>query len=192
MSIPLSPRPRTLRPRAAALAAAAFGAAAFVATSGGAAAFVATSGGAAAAPPSPNPAAVKALVEAYKKDPLGPYATLRWFCPDGTTLGPQERCPTPGGLQHAVPRREVRALAEEHHVFLGQILAGTPSADFLDEEHRFSRAKQYQVERFLEAVDDGWIQKRARISFRGAYQAEDEEAWSRKFLLWLAAREDLL
>src|SRR5262249_61108233 len=48
------------------------------------------------------------------------------------------------------------------------------------------------VERFRAAVDDGWIQMRARMSFRGAYQVEDEEAWSRKFLLWLAAREDLL
>src|SRR5262249_46007373 len=134
MSIPLPPRPRTLRLLVAALPAAA-------------------SCGA-VAPPPPDPPAVKALGQAYHKDPpppLAPYAPLRWFCPDGTTLGPHERCPTPGGLQHARPRPEVRALAEEHHVFLGQILAGTPYADFLDEEHRFSRAKQYQVERFLEA-----------------------------------------
>jgi hypothetical protein len=149
-------------------------------------------GAAPATAPRPDAAAIRALVDSYKRDPMGPYATLRWFCPDSTTLPPQERCPTPGGIQHAVPRAEVRTLAANHHVFLGQILAGTPFEDFLDEPRRFSRAKQYQMERFLQAIDDGWIQKRARSSFRGAFQAEDEEAWSRKFLQWLAARDDLL
>jgi len=131
------------------------------------------------------------MVDAYKKDPLGPYQTLRWFCPDGSTLLPQQRCPTPGGIQHAVPKDAVRALAVRQHVFLGQILAGTPNEEFLDEANRFSRPMQYQLERYLRAVDDGWIMRKA-YAFRGAVQAEDEEAWSPRFLEWLVARDDLL
>ena len=141
--------------------------------------------------PAADPAAIRAMVEAYKKDPLGPYQTLRWFCADGTVLLPQQRCPAPGGLQHAVPKDAVRLLALKDHVFLGQILAGTPDEDFLDEADRFSRPLQYQLERYLRAADDGWIMRRG-YSFRGAVQAEDEEAWSRKFLEWLVARDDLL
>jgi hypothetical protein len=131
------------------------------------------------------------MVDAYKKDPLGPYQTLRWFCPDGSILLPQQRCPTPGGIQHAVPKDAVLALALRQHVFLGQILAGTANDEFLDEANRFSRPMQYQLERYLRTVDDGWIMRRA-YAFRGAVQAEDEQAWSRKFLVWLVARDDLL
>src|SRR5258707_471599 len=142
-------------------------------------------------PPLPDAAHLRRVIETYKKDPLGPYQTLRWFCPDGSILLPQQRCPTPGGIQHAVPKDEVRALAATQHVFLGQILAGTPNEAFLDEAHGFARAKQYLLERYLRAVDDGWIMRRG-YSFRGAVQAEDEEAWSQQFLEWLVARDDLL
>jgi hypothetical protein len=140
---------------------------------------------------SPDQSDVQAMVEAYKKDPLGPYQTLRWFCADGSILLPQERCAGPGGIQHAVPKDAVRTLASRRHIFLGQILAGTPNAEFLDEANGFSRAKQYELERYLRAVDDGWIMRRG-YTFRGAVQAEDEEAWSRQFLEWLVARDDLL
>src|SRR5260370_41173107 len=138
-----------------------------------------------------DPATVRAMVDAYKKDPLGPYQTLRWFCPDGSILLPQQRCPTPGGIQHAVPKDGVRNLALRQHVFLGQILAGTPNDEFLDEANGFSRPMQYQLERYLRAVDDGWIMRKA-YAFRGAVQAEDEEAWSRRFLEWLAVPGGLL
>src|SRR5712691_2738972 len=146
---------------------------------------------AAADGPFQDAARLRGMIEAYKKDPLGPYQTLRWFCPDGSILLPQQRCPTPGGIQHAVPKDEVRALAATQHVFLGQILAGTTNEAFLDEAHGFARAKQYLLERYLRAVDDGWIMRRG-YAFRGAVQAEDEEAWSQQFLEWLVAREDLL
>src|SRR5260221_3504801 len=141
--------------------------------------------------PIPDAAHPRGMSEGYKKAPPGPYQTLRWFCPDGSILLPQQRCPTPGGIQHAVPKDEVRALAATQHVFLGQILAGTPNEAFLNEAHGFARAKQYLLERYLRAVDDGWIMRRG-YSFRGAVQAEDEEAWSQQFLEWLVARDDLL
>ncbi|RMF65103.1 MAG: phosphoenolpyruvate synthase, partial [Calditrichaeota bacterium] len=50
---------------------------------------------------------------------------------------------------------------------------------------------QYQMEKYLQAVDDGWIMRRARY-YRGAVQIEDEEAWGERFLTWLLAKDDFL
>ncbi|HRX52663.1 MAG TPA: PEP/pyruvate-binding domain-containing protein [Candidatus Krumholzibacteria bacterium] len=122
-----------------------------------------------------------ALVREFKADPRGPFQAIRWFCPDGSVLPPQERCAEPGGLQHALVKESVSALARDRGIHLGQILAGTPDAEFWDPADGFSRAKQYALERYLVAVDDGWILRRARF-YRGAFQVEDEEAWGRGFL----------
>lgn len=136
-------------------------------------------------------AQIQQMVASFKADPRGPYQAIRWFCPDGTLLPPQERCSQPGGIQHAFHKEIVQKLADENGIYLGQILAGTPIEVFLDATHQNSRLKQYQLEKFLQAVDDGWIMRRARY-YRGAIQAEDEEAWGLAFLLNLAAREEIL
>lgn len=134
---------------------------------------------------------IKNLIEAFKKDPRGPYQAIRWFCPDGTILLPNERCPRPGGIQHALHKDVVQKLAETKHIYLGQILAGTDFEDFFDTDNQNSRLKQYQMEKYLQAVDDGWIFRRARY-YRGAIQAEDEEAWGQNFLNWLLAKDDVI
>lgn len=126
-------------------------------------------------------AAITRLITEFKKDVRGPYQAIRWFCPDGRVLPPQERCNQPGAIQHALPKNIVQKIAEERGIWLGQILAGTPAEAFLDAEHLFSRAKQYQIEQYLTRIDDGWILRRARY-YRGAIQAEDEAAWSAQFL----------
>jgi hypothetical protein len=59
---------------------------------------------------------IKTLVEQYKKDAKGPYKDIRWFCKDGSTLPPKERCPD-GGLQRARYKDEVVSLAKANHVF---------------------------------------------------------------------------
>lgn len=74
---------------------------------------------------------IAALIKKYKTDERGPYQAIRWFCPDGTVLPPQERCPQPGGIQHALHKDTVTRLAREHGIYLGQILAGTPYDNFL-------------------------------------------------------------
>ena len=130
-------------------------------------------------------------VQAFKEDSRGPYKAIRWFCPDGSIVHPQKRCKEPGGVQHGLPKDIVVKIARQHHVFLGQILAGTPHEDFLDKANRNSRMKQYQMERFLHAADDGWIMRRARY-YRGAIQAEDEDAWGQAFLENLAGNDTLL
>ncbi len=129
---------------------------------------------------------IKGLVAAFKKDPRGPYQAIRWFCKDGSVLPAKQRCPQPGGLQHALHKDVVVSLASANHLFLGQILAGTSYQDFLDAENRNSRLKQYQIEKYLQAVDNGWILRQAQF-YRGAFQAEDEERWGSAFLRYVLA-----
>ncbi len=127
---------------------------------------------------------IAALIKKYKTDERGPYQAIRWFCPDGTVLPPQERCPQPGGIQHALHKETVTRLAREQGIYLGQILAGTPYDNFWDETNDHSRLNQYLFENYLQAIDDGWIVRKARY-YRGAIQDEDENALGEKFLLWV-------
>lgn len=131
---------------------------------------------------------IKRRVESYKADIRGPYKEIRWYCKDGTIIPPKEKCPEPGGVQRARHKEEVDALAVSNHIFLGQILATTPYKDFWDVEFNHSRLKQYQLEKFLRTSDNGWILRKAQY-YRGAYQAEDEEAWGIEFYNWLLANE---
>lgn len=125
-------------------------------------------------------------VAAYKKDSKGPFKEIRWYCKDGTILPPQEKCPEPGGVQRARHKDEVHALSLSNHVFLGQILSTTPYPDFWDTLYNHSRLKQYQLEKYLQGIDNGWVLRRAQF-YRGAFQAEDEEAWGVSFFQWLLA-----
>jgi len=136
-------------------------------------------------------AAIRNYIEQFKMDPRGPYKEIRWFCKDGSILPPKERCPEPGGVQRASYKVEVDALAITNHIYLGQILTTTPYQDFWDEINFNSRLKQYQLEKYLRAVDNGWILRRAQF-YRGAYQAEDEESWGINFYEWLLAKDDII
>ncbi len=138
-----------------------------------------------------TPETLREMVVTYKEDPRGPYQAIKWFCPDGAIIPAKERCEKPGGIQHGLPKEEVRALGEERGIYLGQILAGAPHEKFWDAENRNSRLKQYILEQYLRAADDGWIMRRARF-YRGAVQAEDEERWGREFLIRLLAEEDAI
>jgi hypothetical protein len=126
---------------------------------------------------------VKSMIGQYKKDAKGPYKDIRWFCKDGTTRPPQERCPEPG-VQRARYKDEVVALAKSNQVYLGQILATTEFPEFWDESNYQLRLKQYQLQNYLFRSDDGWILRKAQY-YRGAFQAEDEEAWGQEFFNWL-------
>jgi hypothetical protein len=137
-------------------------------------------------------AAIRDLVNRYKLDVRGPYKDIRWFCHDGSFAVPrQQPCPEPGGVQRARYKDEVLALAASNHVFLGQILSTTPREDFWDARNYQSRLKQYQLEKYLQTIDDGWILRRARY-YRGARQVEDEEAWGVDFLSWLLSQDEVL
>ncbi len=131
-----------------------------------------------------NSQTVSGLITEYKSDIRGPYKDIRWYCPDGSIVLPNERCPEPGGVQRARYKDEVVNLGKSNHIFLGQILSTTPNNEFWDKENYYSRLKQYQLEKYLKAIDDGWILRKAQF-YRGAYQAEDEEQWGINFFQWL-------
>ncbi|NND70572.1 MAG: phosphoenolpyruvate synthase [Rhodothermales bacterium] len=138
----------------------------------------------------PDNTQIAKLVNEFKKDARGPYKDIRWFCKDGTTLPPAERCPEPG-VQRARYKDAVISLAQTNHVFLGQILSTTNRQDFWDNGNRNSRLKQYQLEKYLREIDNGWINRRAQ-SYRGAFQSEDEDAWGISFLNWLVQDVNVL
>ncbi len=135
-------------------------------------------------------AAIRKMIIRFKSDPRGPYKDIRWFCKDGTIREARDPCPGENqGHQHASYKPEVIALAEKEHIFLGQILTMTPNEDFWDADNAHSRLKQYQLERYLRNVDDGWVNRRGQY-YRGAMQDEDETTWGLDFYDWLLADAD--
>ncbi len=137
-----------------------------------------------------NDPRISEMVQRFKGDAKGPYKDIRWFCKDGSTVPGTERCPEPG-IQRARYKDEVVSLGKTHHIFLGQILSTTPFDDFWDTSFNHSRLKQYQIEKYLQLNDNGWILRKARF-YRGAYQAEDEEAWGADFLKGLLSNDSFL
>ena len=125
-------------------------------------------------------------ITAYKTDIRGPYKDIRWFCTDGSIRAPKDPCPeTIGpGVQHARYKDDVVALGKEKHIFLGQILAYTDNKEFWDAANNHSRLKQYQLDKYLRTIDNGWVNQKGQF-YRGAVQAEDEEAWGIDFYTWL-------
>ncbi|NND34886.1 MAG: phosphoenolpyruvate synthase, partial [Saprospiraceae bacterium] len=134
---------------------------------------------------------IQALVQNLKNDPRGPYKDIRWFCEDGSIIPPKEKCPEPGGQQRARYKDEVARLQKSNHLFFGQILATTPLEDVWDARNYNSRLKQYQMEKYLRANDDGWIMRKGQY-YRGAIQIEDESAWGIDFLSHLVTQDQVI
>ena len=130
-----------------------------------------------------SPEQVREIVEEFKAYDRGPYKSINWSCDDGSVIGPKEDCPGEG-VQHASYSDKTKALQARNHLFFGQILANTPKEAFWDAPNNYSRAKQYQLGKFLMASDNGWVLERAQF-YRGAFQAEDEEEWGVQFFKWL-------
>lgn len=132
----------------------------------------------------------RAWIEQMKEAPRGPFDGVQWFCNDGTELPPKPYACQPhgGGHQHGRWSGQTREL-REHGFYVGTLLAGFDAArsaqapDFVDQFH------QLLIERYLMAVDDGWIFRRA-LFYRGAIQEEDERAGGRRLLLELLARPE--
>jgi hypothetical protein len=138
-------------------------------------------------------ARVKEMIQQYRELDRGPYKSINWFCPDGTVRDSKDPCPESigEGIQHASYKLEVKELAKQRHIFFGEILASNDVWDFWDGTNNHSRLKQYQLGKYLESVDNGWIQERSRF-YRGARQIEDEEEWGRKFYYTILADNDLI
>lgn len=132
----------------------------------------------------------RAAVDSLKQNPRGPYSRLRWFCRDGTVHPPQG---TPcrdrgGGNQHAEWNETARRLSQLN-LSIGTILQATDYETFLDVDRLHDRLKQYLLEDYLVDTQDGWALRRAR-TYRGARQAEDEEARGTEILVRLLSRPE--
>ncbi|MEC7265595.1 MAG: PEP/pyruvate-binding domain-containing protein [Bacteroidota bacterium] len=138
-------------------------------------------------------AQISTLIQNLKKDIRGPYKDIRWFCTDGSIRAPKDPCPDEigPGVQHARYKDEVEALGKANHIYLGQILAYTDQEPFWDAANDHSRLKQYQLDKYLRSVDNGWINQKGQY-YRGAIQSEDEEAWGIEFYKWVLANDEFL
>ena len=101
-------------------------------------------------------------ITSFKNDIRGPYKDIRWFCTDGSIRQPKDPCPDNigPGVQHARYKDEVVSLGKEHHIYLGQILAYTSKEEFWDTNDNQSRLKQYQLDKYLRTVDNGWVNQK--------------------------------
>lgn len=133
---------------------------------------------------------IKKQIEQYKNDVRGPYKDIRWFCGDGSIRQPKDPCPDNigPGVQHARYKDAVVALGKSNNIYLGQILSYTKNVEFWDDQNNQSRLKQYQLDKYLRTIDDGWILQKGQY-YRGAIQVEDEEAWGADFYKWLLAKD---
>jgi hypothetical protein len=125
-----------------------------------------------------------------KDAPRGPFAGIKWYCKDGSTFPPTEyACARHGGgVQHGEwsdRTKQMRAKGYRVATLLAGIDApkAVAAADFPE------AYAQLLVEKFLIAVDDGWIMRRA-LFYRGALQEEDEREGARNLLQAMAMRPD--
>ncbi|QBA63649.1 PEP/pyruvate-binding domain-containing protein [Muriicola soli] len=131
------------------------------------------------------------LVQEFKKDIRGPYKDIRWFCTDGSIRQPKDPCPDnigPGN-QHARYKDVVNEIARKNGIYFGQILTNTQPSDIWNPGNNFSRLKQYQLDRYLRSIDNGWINTKGQY-YRGAIQAEDETEWGISFFTGLLAVDE--
>ncbi len=151
----------------------------------------------AAAPPLVPPSAevvqeARGIVESMQRNERGPYHRIRWFCEDGSSHPPK---PYPcaergGGRQHAEYSPERRRLAElGWHV--GTVVAALAWDEIWQPERRNQRLRELPLERYLEAVDDDWVLRRAR-DYRGRVQLENEEKAGRALLVKLLEQPGFL
>ena len=135
---------------------------------------------------------IKTLVESYKNDVRGPYYRIKWFCEDGTIRDPKDPCPdNVEGIQHASFKESALKLRKTNHLYFGEILASNEIREFLDADANYERLKQYQINKYLASIDDGWVLRKAQY-YRGALQSEDEEAWGKEFFETILRDEKLI
>lgn len=122
-----------------------------------------------------------------KRAPKGPFKRIRWFCHDGTVHPPKPYPCTErgGGIQHGQWNDRVVAMRGDGY-YVGNVIADLEPGDFVGADADLDQLTQILVERFLRAADGGWIFRQAR-NYRGALQAEDEEATAREVMLAMLA-----
>jgi len=135
-----------------------------------------------AAPDATRLARYRSWIAAMKESPRGPFARLRWFCSDGAILPPTGvGCAGHGtGVQHGEWSAETRTLREAGYE-VATVLASLDPERFIGASAEVDALAQILVERFLVEADQGWI-LRGALSYRGAFQVEDEEKGARDLI----------
>lgn len=129
-----------------------------------------------------EPSQYQRWIQQMKEQPRGPFSQVRWFCHDGTVLPPKAYACRPhgGGVQHGQWSEQTLALREQGYL-VANILAGIRPTETLAAADFENDYGQRLIERFLVAMDDGWIFRQA-LFYRGAIQEEDERAGGRALL----------
>jgi hypothetical protein len=137
-----------------------------------------------------NSAKYQSWLEQMREQPRGPFSRVRWFCADGTILPPKAYACQPhgGGIQHGEWNAQTLELREQGYL-VANLLAGIEPGEALAEADFDNIYGQLLIEKFLIAMDDGWIMRGA-LSYRGAIQEEDERAGARRLLLQMLSREE--
>ncbi|MDG2303192.1 MAG: PEP/pyruvate-binding domain-containing protein [Candidatus Binatia bacterium] len=129
----------------------------------------------------PDEATLRVWVEEMKGAPRGPFEGLRWFCEDGTVRPARAGCSGHGGgVQHGLWNSKAKQLRDGGFK-IANVFAELDGAPFVGPAPDLRTLKQLLLERFLREADDGWVM-RATLTYRGALQAEDEEAGGERIL----------
>ncbi|MEN8106779.1 MAG: PEP/pyruvate-binding domain-containing protein [Pseudomonadota bacterium] len=126
-------------------------------------------------------------ITGMKTQPRGPFSQLRWYCNDGTILPPKEYACEPhgGGHQHGEWNDRTQKLRAQGYK-IANLLAGYDPEVGINQPDFLDSYNQILIEKYLVAVDDGWILRRA-FFYRGAIQEQDEREGGRSLLLALSA-----
>ena len=134
-----------------------------------------------------NASELQRWVQEMKNAPKGPFQGIRWFCADGSIQAPKAYACSErgGGIQHGLWTERVQRMRADGYTIANLLSPIRPDA-FTGEDADLDALKQILIEKFLIQADDGWIFRGAR-SYRGAFQAEDEEIAANAILLAMAA-----
>ncbi len=137
-------------------------------------------------------AAYRQWISDMKAAARGPFERIRWFCNDGTVLPPRAYACNDhgGGHQHGEWNQHTQTLRSQGYL-IANVLAGLDPEALLAAPGARDALAQILVERYLVAVDDGWIFRKAQF-YRGAVQEEDERNSARALLMALVADEHWL
>ena len=127
-------------------------------------------------------AELRAIVEAMKSNPRGPFSRIRWFCNDGTILPPKAYACADhgGGRQHGEWSEDTLRLRDAGFP-IANVMVELSAEDFGEEPLQQQHFRMLVLEQFLIDADDGWILRGARY-YRGAFQVEGEESSAYEFL----------
>ncbi len=146
--------------------------------------------GAAQAAGTPDAAPARQWITQMKEGARGPFLRIRWFCKDGRVLEPKDyACAKKGeGWQHGEWSERTKQLRAQGYT-IANVLAGLDARVTVAAPDFAERYAQLLIEKFLVAIDDGWIFRKARF-YRGAIQEEDERDAARALLTEMASRDE--